>query len=199
LFQYPLFIDLHEALLGLQGEKVNDRLFEAIERLPPVSIVGVGGFPIRSSNGVPTLLGVPVNPQILRRGLVDALGASAVLTYLNPKSRGMEELGERCLRDDHTWALHSMSVTLCFSGQSSFVEASFGRDGSFMKGGSWVEADMPGDLGRIFTVHGSLKAWKRYVGFRNDPSFRKPMREALQQAWEALHVAYPDVFKGGEE
>lgn len=192
-----MFMNLYEALNGLEAPHTNGRLCEALDRgLPPVSIVGIGGFPILGKEGAFTLLGAPISPERLRSGLIEALGQSAILTYLNPKHRSLEEMGERCLKDGHTWALHALPITLCFAGHPAFVEMSFNRDGSFMQGGSWVEAPViDATNGRIFTMHGSIKAWKRYLGYRNDPGFMKPQREALSQAWEVMNWLLPDIFK----
>lgn len=178
-----MFLDLHKALFDLHGDGTNARLEDALSRpLPMVSVVGIGGFPIRESgNEGWTLLGSPISPEIIQDGLIEALGASAVLTHLNPNARSVRELGELCAKSGHTWALHALPVTLCFFGVGPFVEMSFNRDGSFMKGGSWVENRVSG-MARVFTIHGSVKAWHRYISFKDDPSFLNVQREVLAAA-----------------
>ena len=191
-----MFQDLSVALANLKGDTTNKRLSDALEtkRLPPVSIVGIGGFPIKENGDLFTLIGAEITPDSFRTNIVDALGQSAILTFLNPRNRKREEFGERCLKDDHLWALNAIPITLCFSGYSSFVEMSFGRDGSFMKGQSWVESSI--ETGpRIFTVNGSVKDWLKYCKYRNDFSFKEEMRSCLKETFLVLNWLCPDLFK----
>jgi len=191
-----MFQDLSAALTNLKGDTTNKRLSDALEtkRLPPVSIVGIGGFPIKKKGDDFFLLGSVINPDTFRDHIVDALGQSAILTYLNPKNRTREEFGERCLKDDHLWALNAIPISICFAGYSPFVELSFGRDGSFMKGESWVESSIESGP-RIFTVNGSIKTWQKYTKYRNDPSFREEMRNCLKEVFFVLNGLSKDIFK----
>ena len=189
-----MFTDLHKVTKNLSGYTLENRVHEASKILPPVSIVAIGGIPIREIHGVFTLMGNPVNPDLLKKNLVDLLGMSAALTYLNPNHKSIEELGAMCMDLNHTWAYHSVVVSVLFNNPPSFVEKSFGRDGSFMQGSSWVEIlDRP-ELPNIFAINGSLKDWKRYVEFRKDPTFKLIMRNWLELTHEVLNSAYPNVI-----
>jgi hypothetical protein len=189
-----MFLDLHKKTSNLQGAKLADRIREAAEILPPVSIVAIGGIPILEVNGVFTLSGSVISPEVLRKNMLDLLGMSAALTYLNPKHREITNLGELCMDLNHTWAFHLSTVSILYCGAPSFVEKSFGRDGSFIPGSTWVETDEEG-LPNIFTINGSLKDWKRYTAFRGDSTFKPVMRKWLGDTWVLLNSLYPDVFR----
>lgn len=192
-----MFLDLHEAMSGMVGRTANDRMFNVLVATnppPKVAIIAVGGIPILKKNGVLTLMGVEVTPELTRQAALDALGMSAVLTSMNPKGKTLEELTAMCLENKHMWALHAFTVTLAFIGVPPFVEMSFGRDGSFMRGGSWVESKIEGP--RIFTVPGDLKTWGKYIKNRDSEDFWPVMRENLNNAHDILVAAFGEDLVG---
>lgn len=192
-----MFLDLHNSMSGMVGLKANDRVFNVIAASnppPKVAIVAVGGIPILKKNGVFTLMGVEVTPELTRQAALDALGMSAVLTSMNPRNKTLGELTNMCLEKKHMWALHAFTVTLAFIGVPPFVEMSFNRDGSFMRGGSWVESPIDGP--RIFTVPGDLKAWSKYLKNRDSEDFWPVMRANLNEAHDLLVAAFGEDLIG---
>jgi hypothetical protein len=191
-------IDLHAGFPNLAAKTTTLRLREALQdhARKAVYISHIGGFPVRKiASDTYTVLGQEITPEFMQKHLIEALGASAALTHMNPRNRSIEEFGERCLADGHTWCLHNVIITLCFVNFSPFVEVSFSRDGSFTRGASWVETPVEGVVAnRIFTVPGSIKAWQRYVRFQTDPSFHSSMREAMTSAWWTLNWLCGDTL-----
>lgn len=186
-----MFLDLHEAMSGMVGDTANQRVECAIECNPPlpkVAIVAIGGIPILKRDGKYTLMGTEITPQKARQAALDALGMSAVLTNMNPKFKSLEELTSMCLANKHMWAMNAFTVTMVFIDVPPFVEMSFARDGSWLKGGSWVESKLDGP--RIFTVPGDIKAWSKYVKNRDSEDFWQVMRKVLAET----HAVLCEVF-----
>ncbi len=148
-----------------------------LNSLPEVSIVAVGGIPVLLDDGQHRLLGAPVTLERLRDHLRQGLGLGAVLTHRNPNGKTLEELAELCLRHDHLWTAHVLLLTVAFDRCPIAVRNAVAFDRRFHL--SWVEAEVHDDP-CTFTATGSLREWKRMMGYADDPSFK-----AVVRAWFA--------------
>jgi hypothetical protein len=174
-----MFTDLNHFCSTLSSQGVDARLTELAAQLPD-SIYAVGGFPITFDGVQLTWLGNPL-PEI-KNNIKRALGVSAALTYVNPKSKTLDELGQVCLDKNHTWAYHWISVSIVLSNYPSIVELSFARDTRFKM--SWPVESNP--TGRIFGVTASIKDWLDYTKHEEDLSFDAPTRSAMIQCRKML-------------
>jgi hypothetical protein len=199
--------DLHYRIQQLElpehcPDTVAGRLEVAAAGLLDVGIVAFNGIPFIQNPdhegldygyGSVTYFGAPVSPQMFEKQTLLGLGLGGVLTYMSQK-QSLEELGKMSLEAGHDWAFHSTNVTLCFAGCPAFVEMSFARDGNFHL--SWVEPtgrtnwNMP----RVFTATASLKAWKKYVGNRDNPDFLATQRKWLLKAHNELARLNAEYF-----
>ena len=162
------------------------------DTLPPVSIVGVGAFPIIYDQDMnPTLLGQIVTPESLRLHLIQALGLGAVLTFRNPKNKTLEELGGLCLKLDHLWTFHTVTLTVAFNEAPIAVRNAFSFDRRFHL--SWVEREQ--DVSHAtFTATGSLKEWKKIQHRSSSRDFQPTQRAWFGLASDLIAPCLPEYF-----
>jgi len=164
-----------------------------LEVMPSVSIVGIGGFPIKKIDRDYYIFNTLITRESMVSLLHEQLGSSAVLTRLNSSSLNIDELAEICINRNHKWSLHQITVTMMFVAPP-FVEMSFNRSQMFMKGGSWIESPINNNGNRIFTIPGSLKTWKDYLKNRNSSDFFPVQRKAMNSAYDILNYYFPDAM-----
>lgn len=170
-----MFTDLNHFCSTLSSQGVDARLTELVKLLPDTAIYAVGGFPIMFDGVQLTWLGNPLHE--IKANVKKALGVSAALTYVNPKNKSLDELGQICLDKDHTWAYHWISVSMVLSNYPQIVEMSFARDTRFKM--SWPVELLP--TGRVFGVTASIRDWLKYTSHEEDLSFDGPTRSAMIQ------------------
>ena len=188
-----MIYDLSARIAGLKSRgRILDRMAEAAETLPDVGVVALNGIPFVGDP--PSYFGVSVTPELVREQLMLGLGFGGVLTFMNPVGYSLESLARMSLEHGHGWAMHGVTVTLCFAGAPTFVELSFARDGRFHM--SWVEPKGSTDwaIPRVFTATASLKRWSKYVANRNSPDFLKTQQHWLGLAHAELVALMPDYF-----
>lgn len=118
--------------------------------------------------------------------LLECLGESALLTYLNPKGRSRRDLGALCMNLGHDWCGHWVNLTLTFFGYLPAVQHAWTRDRRFWI--SWSEA-----TDAVWSATGSIKDWKRYTSHSDDPSFCGEVRAAMRDARACLST-FSDYF-----
>jgi hypothetical protein len=180
-------IDLHDKCSCLRNSAPEKRVYELSSILPHVSVVAIGGFPIKLVDGALTWCGSPATAGDLKYRIVDALGLSAVLTYTNKSEMSLQELGYLCLGKKHLWGAHWINVTLAFARYSLAVQMAFACDRRFYL--SWpIEKEI---TGLVFTATGGLKEWGDYLAHRDDKSFDSATREAMTEAFSQLKELLP--------
>lgn len=199
-----MIYDLRDRLSLLHGASLRERLQEAAGTLPPVGLVAFGGVPFRGSP--PTYMGQEATYEFLQAQVAEALGFSALLTYLNPQRRGLEDLARLLVERDHDWGLYVPQVSVCFAGCPLFVELSFARDRRFhllwvdnMLGVDALRGEGAGDRlhARVFIATASIKEWRRYLRNRSNDDFKHVHRSWLSHAYEVIAPIYPEYFTGG--
>lgn len=187
------YIDLHYELSRLiENKSVSRRLEELSENIPRVSICAVGGFPIRKaseivqSTNTPVYLWMDKSVRYIKTMIIRSLGVSGLLTFTNKSNLTMDELGQKCLELNHTWAFRWVNFTLAFAKFPLKVQLAFARDSRFYLG--WTEE--PNNSQAVFTVTGSLKDWKSYISHRTDASFDSDTRRAMREASIILDEFY---------
>lgn len=173
-----MFIDLQKAVCSLTSVTVVDRAKEFADRYPGVFISGVGGFPIIESDGEPTWAGSSITPKKLSIHIINALGASGVLTYMNRNNLQLSQLGAICIKGGHDWAFHWTTISIVLSGYDPAVEWALARNGKFYL--SWPVIPSK-SLGHspVFVASGSLHTWRKFVGHVDDPDFTSSVRSAM--------------------
>lgn len=116
--------------------------------------------------------------------LLECLGESALLTYLNPKDKTRQELGHKCIQLGHDWAMHWCNVTLTFFGFRPEVQLAWARDKRFWL--SWSERTE-----HVWSATGSCKDWIRYTNHGDDASFTPTVRQAMREARSCLATMSP--------
>lgn len=163
-------------------------LHAELDALPPVSIVAVGGLPVRKMDGAYRLFDAPLNEARLHAALREGLGLGAVLTYRNKSDKSLEELAQVCIERDHLWTTHVLTLTLAFDGCPLSVRNAYAFDGRFHL--SWVEAEI--DAGPCtFTATGSVRQWSRMMSYTNNPSFRTEQRVWFGKVGTLLAPLFP--------
>jgi hypothetical protein len=174
-----MFTDLNHLCTTLSSKGVDARLTELVELLPAVAVYAVGGFPItlevNSSLNTSRLLWMGNDLDTIKHFIKEGLGVSAALTYVNPKNKSLDELGQLCLDKGHVWAYHWISVSMVMSGYPQQVEMAFARDTRFKM--SWPVECYP--TGRVFGATASIKDWLDYTKHEEDLSFDAPTRSAM--------------------
>lgn len=159
-----------------------------LDALPPVSIVAVGGLPVRKVDGAYRLFDAPLNEARLRTALREGLGLGAVLTYRNKSEKSLEELAQICIERNHLWTGRVLALTLAFDGSPISVRNAFAFDGRFHL--SWVEAEV--DRGPCtFTATASVREWSRVIGYARDSSFRAEARTWFDKVGGLLAPLFP--------
>ena len=143
-----------------------------------VSIVALGGFPIEGDSPHYSWCGSPCTVETLREHVLKGWGLSGVLTYMNPKGRSLESLGQMCQSKGHNWALKWLNVSLFFCDASPEVELAFARDTRFFL--SWIS----GNAGTPFVATGSFSSWMKFASTENIESgdFPPSVCEAMRKA-----------------
>lgn len=167
-----------------------------LDSLPPVSIVAVGGLPVRKVDGSYRLFGAPIDEARLRAGLREGLGLGAVLTYRNRSDKSLDELAQLCIERDHFWTGHVLTLTLAFDGVPIGVRNAFAFDGRFHL--SWVEAEIA-ESPCTFTATGSVREWSRVIGYGNDASFRAEARAWFDKVGRLLAPLFPSASRRKQE
>lgn len=181
--------DLHATVASLPCGTVAQRHAALRERLPGATFVHVLGVPIvdRGELGL-QWCGAPATQEALCSGVLDALGHSAVLTYMNPHGRTLAELGAMCAERHHAWAYRWLTAGILLCGHDLSVELAFARDSRFML--SWTEVD-PHVEPRAFVATATLKDWLAFTAHATDCSFGGAIRAAMRECAEQLALIVP--------
>ena len=163
-------------------------LHAELDALPPVSIVAVGGLPVRKVDGAYRLFDAPLNEARLRAALREGLGLGAVLTYRNRSAKSLDELADLCIERQHLWTAHVLLLTLAFDAAPIAVRNAFAFDGRFHL--SWVEAEVDKSP-CTFTATGSLREWSRVMGYVDAPSFKAESRAWFEKVRALLAPLFP--------
>jgi hypothetical protein len=191
----PMIADIRAESKEQDTNAVMSKIISS-NKIPKVSIVGIGGFPLNKINEKYYIFGTEVTKENMHNAIQKQLGCSAILTKLNPGGHNVDDLSLLCMENNHTWSYHQVPITVMFSGFPAFVEVSFGRTASFLRGGSWVESRYnDSSLSRIFTVPGTLKQWKDYLKFKDSDDFFPIQREALTETHRILSYYFPSAIK----
>lgn len=186
---YPNWVDLNFECNKLKSASTDDRIKELTNELPPTSLIAVGGFPLVKSYLTKEFywcnnLVTPDNFSFL---IKEALGLSAVLTYVNRSNKSLSDLGDICANHKHYWGLHWINITIMFSKHNPKVELAFARDTRFHL--SWPVQESP--TGELFTATAGLKEWLDYTNHRNDLSFDLSTRQAMNEAFAIIKELTP--------
>ena len=115
----------HAGLMQAAGVQFYDQDLRFVAR-PSVAIIGVGGIPIRDIGGQPTLSGNPINWKVLAQEFLTMAGASAAMSYMNPKGKPLELLGQAVVQTHHHYSvLHTAYLNIGVFGLTSAVEHEF--------------------------------------------------------------------------
>ncbi len=158
-----------------------------LSALPDVSVVAVGGLPIVLAEGEHRLLGIAATRESIAEHLKQGLGLGAVLTYRNPRGKSLSELGDLCMREGHLWTAHVLSLTVAFDRCPIAVRNAFAFDRRFHL--SWVEREVE-DSPCTFTATGSLREWRRIIGYAEEPSFGVEQRAWFAKVRELLEPLF---------
>jgi hypothetical protein len=169
-----MFVDIHRQCSDLSE---TDRARELSRKIPGCHLAMVGGFPFYEREGAYWWCGGPVTPQRLHTELLNSLGASAVLTYMNPSNKTLLELGEMCRKRNHTWAYHWVTISILFCGYGPEAELAFTRDSRFFM--SWPVGQ---ELGEVFIATGSLKSWFKFNSNKNSSDFPVGATDAMHSS-----------------
>jgi len=164
-----------------------ERVAKLAQLLPPVAMSALGGFPFVLKDGELLWVGAPVTTARLQAHVLEALGASAVLTFTNRRARTLQDLGSICKDRKHLWGLHWISMTLVFARHAVAVELAFARDTRFRMG--WPVEEVPSH--QVFSATGSLKDWMTYLAHHEDTSFDPATRNAMCLALPILKEVLP--------
>lgn len=189
-----MIYDLTFAVGNLTSKNALDRHTEATLNFPQVGIVAMNGIPFIGQDPV-TYFGTPVTLDLLREQIRLGLGFGGVLTYMNRSRFSLEKLADLSLEADHDWAMHSVNITLCFSGAPTFVEMSFARDRRFHL--SWVDSSAQNenwDMPRLFTATASWKDWRSFLRHQDSPDFQPSVRYWLSLAHQELCTVFPEYM-----
>jgi len=90
---------------------------------PAVSIIGIGGLPIKIIAGVPTLCAQPITIENLQKDLMVVPGASAAMSYMNPRNKSLTDLADIVIKKHaHYSILHTVYLNIAVFGISSAAE-----------------------------------------------------------------------------
>lgn len=163
-------------------------LHTELETLPSLSVVAVGGIPIRKVDGAYQIFNAPIDEAELRAALREGLGLGAVLTYRNRGGKSLEDLAQLCIDRKHLWTSRVLMLTLAFDACPLSVRNAFAFDQRFHL--SWVEAEV--DQGPCtFTAAASVRDWARVMAYANDDSFRPDQRVWFEKVRGLLAPLFP--------
>lgn len=183
------FVDLHRECASLAGGTQAERVARLAAKLPAAALCALGGFPFEW-DGPParfTWCGTDATGESVRRAVRRGLGLSGVLTYTNRRGRSLDELGEICAGRGETWAYHWITASVVLAGHPPGVHLAFARDGRLRLSWPLEEAF----TGKVFVASGGLHEWAKVTAKADDPSFDRPTRAALAEAWAALKAVLP--------
>jgi hypothetical protein len=86
------------------------------------AIVGIGGLPLEVKNGELFLLDKKTDVSEIKKALFKTLGASAFMSYLNPRRRDLESLANGTLSRGHNSIKHTLFFNILLVGHSIGVE-----------------------------------------------------------------------------
>lgn len=95
---------------------------EAIIKKARVAIVGIGGLPISIIDNKYYLLNKEVSLQDIKKELFKTVGFSAMLSYLNPKNKNLNDISDTTLNLGHNSIKHTVSFNVLVVGHSIGVE-----------------------------------------------------------------------------
>lgn len=150
----------------------SDKIKNAINYLPPVSLYAVGGFPIKNVDNHLQLLGQIITIEGLREQINEALGLSGILTHANKSNLTLREMGELCKARDHFWGYNWITLSFLFVDPHPNVELSFLRNSTFYQ--SWIVGN-----NTIYGMSGSIKDFKKFVSNKDDKSFDYETRNIM--------------------
>ncbi len=172
-------VDLHGTCCTLTPNTTpKARLEELAARLPSVGVTALGGFPFKETpDDRFTWNGHDVTEGWLQEQIQEALGLSAVLTYVNPRNLSLHDLGTICKDRGHTWGMHWITLSMVFARHNNKVQLAFARDTRFRL--SWCVETAETD---VFVATAGLKEWIDYTSHRDDTSFDVHTRRAMSEA-----------------
>lgn len=178
-----MFIDLHKECMQLKSKNKQNRLLELEKNLGNnVYISAIGGFPIIEKNNEYYWCNNVLNNNTIKDQILNALGLSGTLTFLNSSNLSLKELGNLCNKNNHDWCFHWITLTLVFSNYGEKAELAFSRDSKFFM--SWVEG---GNIGKVFMASASLKSWNKFLKNKNSEDFNKEVKLALNDAFNLIN------------
>lgn len=146
----------------------------------PIALYAFGGIPITTNkenelifSGEVIANNELVDDYIFFNYLIQGLGTSGLLTYLNPSDYEIEYLGSICKKKEHEWAYNWMTLSFLIYDETGKVEQSFLRSSKFYT--SWTVNKKH----NCFGVSGSIKNFKKFVKYKDDTSFDKETREIM--------------------
>lgn len=181
-----IFLDLSSELDCLQTKSVSARVSEFASRVPMgVYVIAIGGFPIYSQDEVYHWCEVPVSSSRIAENVMGALGISGLLTFMNKSCLSLNQLGNVCIKHNHTWGYHWITFSLLFVGYDHLAELALTRDKQF-----WMSWPVGDKTGQVFMASGSIKSWLKFVSHHGskdwDASSRKAMKDAMSVLKELL-------------
>lgn len=184
-------IDLHSTVSKLTSRGVAERATELTQKVPGAHLCAVGGFPLTTRTSGEELFwcGGKVEASTLQDRLRNALGVSAVMTYMNRSEMSLAQLGDLCVRRGHDWAYHWVTASVALVGFDPKVEQAFLRDRRFWT--SWVVGIDAGP----FVATASVHAWTKFLSHREDRDFDHATREAMKATFEELRIILPDPIQ----
>jgi hypothetical protein len=172
-----IFIDLERELGRSTSKDVIVRIMELQNKLSGVHLYSIGGFPIKEYCGSYFIFGEKLTPDMFKKKIAEAVGLSGMMTYMNKSDLSLGDLGNKCIKLNHTWALNwiTLSFLVCLP-NSNKVEKSLLRDKNFYE--SWpVTRSGESD---VFGVTGSVKSFKKFIGHKDDGSFDSDTRSFMR-------------------
>jgi hypothetical protein len=147
-----------------------------------------GGVPFIELDNVIYFNSKPVDLNILKDMICNAVGASGMLTHANKSNLSYNDMGKLCISKGHRWAYHWINLSFLFIGKSKNVELAFLRDKNFYE--SWNINDSDNYHVNYFAFNGSLYAFRKFTDNLDDNSFSKEIRRVMDE----LHTNFGSLW-----
>lgn len=171
-----MILDLHNAVTHLPGKTNEERAASLAFNFPGTHLVAFGGVPLRDC----------LDLETVKDMIVEGLGLSATMTYMNKSGKSIADLASVCVDKGHFWGYRWMTLSILLCGYGPEAELAFARDGNFQL--SWPVNAAPGVA---FAANGTIREWRRFTKRMYDKSFHKEARCAMRDAAEILWQVLP--------
>jgi hypothetical protein len=108
---------IYESMYGVFHDQEKELMAGSV-----VGLVAIGGIPITIKDGKTWLHGQEITPDQIKHQLMQTVGMSSFMSYLNPKNKTLEEMAQTTIDINHLSVLHTISFSILMAGISSGVE-----------------------------------------------------------------------------